>query len=536
MLSAIFAGLFAFSLLPGRKPLCLVFAEKISGGILPDGAVGYTRALTWVWSFFLAAIAAFNAVAFWWLGKGLAAEIGFLAWVLPSLVSLAGIMLFFLVEKQIRNRKFSAVFHTSGSTGNSKQIVKTFESLAKEVAFHRDFYREYLGGREGETLFVSTIDPVHMYGTLWRVMLPAALGCRADGEIVRSPEALIDKMRAAKHVFLVTTPSFLERFTAYAAEYDIPRNAIEIVTSGAMLDGELSRRTQSIFGIEPRQIYGSTETGGIAARRGETLWEAFAPVKIACRGGRLEVSSPFSFRRRYLTGDAVEMEKGARVFRLKGRVDRLVKINEERVDLAEMEAAIIALGFKEAALSVLKSDRGDMLGAVLVPEISMLAEGAALSPLALRRQMLGIFPKGAVPKKFRIVPALPRNEQGKILRSHIVALLDSALVDPLVRDGGGDDRGYYARIEFPVSAPYFQGHFPSAPVLPGMVQIGFAERTVRRHFHVSAPLRCAKKIKFAHIIEPGKPVDFRLERKSAAEFAYEYAWGGKICSLGVLEF
>ena len=58
MLSAIFAMMFAGSLLPGRTPLCLAFAERISGGIMPDGAETYCRRLTWVWF----AILTFNAM------------------------------------------------------------------------------------------------------------------------------------------------------------------------------------------------------------------------------------------------------------------------------------------------------------------------------------------------------------------------------------------------------------------------------------------------------------------------------------------
>ena len=58
MFSAIFAVLFGLSLLPGRKPLCLRFAERISGGIMPDGAEVYCRRLTWIWFVILLGCAA----------------------------------------------------------------------------------------------------------------------------------------------------------------------------------------------------------------------------------------------------------------------------------------------------------------------------------------------------------------------------------------------------------------------------------------------------------------------------------------------
>ena len=219
MVAAVFAVLFGVSLLPGRRPLCLRFAERVSGGIMPDGAEAYCRRLTWVWFVVLVSLSAANAALFiagagWWSASTV--------FVVP---------LVFLVEKRVRDRRFSVVFHTSGSTGGPKEIVKTFESLAREVAFHRESYRSLPAG----TAFLATIDPGHMYGTLWRVMLPAALGLPCDPEVVLSPESLLEKMHRLEKVFLVTTPSFLDRFTAYADQYDVPQNCVEVVTSGALL-------------------------------------------------------------------------------------------------------------------------------------------------------------------------------------------------------------------------------------------------------------------------------------------------------------
>ncbi|MBP5791442.1 MAG: acyl-CoA synthetase [Kiritimatiellae bacterium] len=397
MLSAVFAALFGFSLLPGRVPLCLVFARRISGGITPDGAEEYCRRLTWVWFAILICTTAIAATDWRF------------SFATPAIVALT-----FLVEGRIRRKRFSVTFHTSGSTGGPKTIVKTFESLAKETAMHRDHYLKAWGGAE-KPVFLATVEESHMYGTLWRVMLPKALGCRADLETIVSPEQLVAKMKECAKVFLVTTPSFLSRFAAYASQYDVPGNAVEITTSGAMLSDHVSKAAKRIFGVEPRQIYGSTETGGIASRRGDGLWETFDPVKVSVEEGRLLVRSPFSFRKSYLMGDGVEMDSSGRRFRLLGRMDRLVKINEERVNLAEMEEKVVALGFRECALAVIEGERGPMLGAVLA--------GVPRSVLEMRKLLLPVFPKGTVPKRWRFVGSLPRNAQGKVVHSEIVKCL-----------------------------------------------------------------------------------------------------------------
>lgn len=398
MLSLIFAVIFGLSLLPGRKPLCLRFAEKISGGIMPEGAEAYCRRLTWVWLFVL--VFGFLLTA--------------LFHSLPALfISPALFFLTFAIELPIRRHRFSVIFHTSGSTGKSKRIPKTFEMLAKEVQFHRDWYRKnYPEFSDPDSVtFLGTVQWDHMYGTLWMKMLPKALGAKVSAAVIASPEELIAEMLAAKNVFLVTTPSFLERFIKYAEAYELPRNVVEIITSGSRLRRDTAERMRGIFGVCPRQIYGSTETGGIAWCRDDDTAQVFDEVKVSVKDGRLCVRSPYSFKRSYLMGDAVEMAADRRSFKLLGRVDRLVKINEERVNLAEMEDKVRGLGFLDAALVVLNGEHGPCLGLVVA--------SAPLAPLKMREKLLKIFPKGTVPKKFRFVPEIPKNAQGKVLKSEI---------------------------------------------------------------------------------------------------------------------
>ena len=119
MISAVFAILFGVSLLPGRKPLCQRFAERISDGIMPEGAEAYCRRLTWVWFVLLAANAAtamaVAAVFGPWIGSAVAIPL--------SAIVVGGT---FAVEGCVRARRFSVSFHTSGSTAAPKTIVKTF--------------------------------------------------------------------------------------------------------------------------------------------------------------------------------------------------------------------------------------------------------------------------------------------------------------------------------------------------------------------------------------------------------------------------
>ena len=549
MISILFAALFGWSLLPGRRPLCLRFAERISDGILPDGAIPYCRRLTWVWLFVLLANAALSMSVLAVLPNG--------AWrfLVPLLLSAIVVAGTFAVEKPIRDRRFSVTFHTSGSTSNPKSIVKTFESLAKEVAFHRARLADIL---EQKPTFLSTVEPQHMYGTLWRTMLPRAAECPADPEVILTPESLIAKMSAARKVFLVTTPSFLERFAAYADLYEVPQNCIAITTSGALLTPAVSAAAARIFGVVPTEIFGSTETGGVASRQQNTPdcdWTVFDPVKVQTTpDGRLEVRSPFSFKKRFAMGDAVTLSADRRTFKLHGRLDRLVKIAEQRVLLPELEDAVRALPeIADAALCPLEGPHGTYLGLVVVTRrvednapyhTELHDSGRARCPqratvyhnraLALRQKLLPIFPKGTVPKKYRFVHELPRNAQGKVLASAIREILLSNLVEPIVENVVRTENSWSADFTFDPDAPYFKGHFPGFPLLPGVVQIGFAHHFAEVFLHRSFTVGSVKKMKFSRPIVPGERIRFTLEKRSDTELAYVYAKGEAVCSSGCL--
>ena len=346
MLAAVFAVAFGLSLLRARKPLCLRFAERVSGGILPEGADVYCRRLTWVWFAILTALTVLNFALIFALSPGDVdpTHHTVLSFCVSGAVSAVVVALTFAVEKYVRKRRFRVVFHTSGSTGDSKTVVKTFESLAKEVVVHRAWFMRRFGASVRNTsklTFLGTVQWDHMYGKLWMEMLPKALCAKADPDVIRTPEELIAKMNGAEKVVLVTTPAFLDRFAEYAGQYEIPGNVVEVVSSGALLTKEVSDAAERVFGVAPRQIFGSTETGGVAERRfPDESFHVFPGIRVALRDGRMEVRSPYSFRSPYLMGDGAELAPDGRSFRLLGRLDRLAKINEERVNLAEMEEKV----------------------------------------------------------------------------------------------------------------------------------------------------------------------------------------------------
>ena len=121
------------------------------------------------------------------------------------------------------------------------------------------------------------------------------------------------------------------------------------VSSAGMLDPEdnimfCNRNKTSII-----EVYGSTETGGIATRNrkaGETNFTPFSTVDWKISRERLLVRSPYISLQTprdedgfFMTGDRVKAAPD-NSFILKGRMDGITKVAGKRVDLEEIREAI----------------------------------------------------------------------------------------------------------------------------------------------------------------------------------------------------
>lgn len=63
--------------------------------------------------------------------------------------------------------------------------------------------------------------------------------------------------------------------------------------------------------------------------------------------------------------------------------------------------------------------------------------------------------------------------------------------------------------------PYFDGHFPEARVLPGVVQLGWAMRLGQQLFDCDYAYHAIEALKFQHVIFPDTEVKITLEYNPA---------------------
>ncbi len=111
--------------------------------------------------------------------------------------------------------------------------------------------------------------------------------------------------------------------------------------------------------------------------------------------------------RAYHTGDRAERRQGRIHFR--ERIDFQVKVRGFRVELGEVAAALMAIGF--ANVCVFKHDREERLVAVVET-----ASPALFDERAVHRALLARIDPYAVPQEIRATDRLPRNDNDKIDR------------------------------------------------------------------------------------------------------------------------
>lgn len=97
----------------------------------------------------------------------------------------------------------------------------------------------------------------------------------------------------------------------------------------------------------------------------------------------------------------------------------------------------------------------------------------------------------------------------------------------------GDDRRAEAQLSFPSDSDVFRGHFPSMPVLPGVVQIDWVMRLAEQCFHIARPTPADFQVKFSRIITPDVVLTLTLEIDAAHQrLTFEYRAGEQIMSSG----
>lgn len=427
---------------------------------------------------------------------------------------------------------------TSGSTGRPKSFPKRLAELEAEANELFLLWGDLLDGRR----LYSSVNHQHIYGLLFASILPVSAGMPFFAGIVRYPESLESLPDA--NPALVCSPAFLKRIAETDLEPDPFPDKPVIFSSGGVLPPEVARAVEKRLGFAPLEIYGSTETGGIAWRKSvaDTAWTPFRRNRVfLAEDGRIAVASPYILDPAgFVSGDIGHFIDGGR-FILEGRADSIVKIEEKRISLAEVEARLAESPYVSESSVIALSGRRQYLAAAIALNEAGRARFAGVEKKVINeyfRDFLSRYLEGAVvPKKWRFLDALPRNAHDKVARADIEALFAQRDGITVVRAGVEGDSVSVTFIPEPTS-PYFDGHFPEFPLLPGVVQCDLAMRFCAERLGAPIAIAGIPRMKFKKPIEPGKNVAFKgrydRERERIA-FSFTDADSGVAYSEGTID-
>jgi acyl-coenzyme A synthetase/AMP-(fatty) acid ligase len=321
------------------------------------------------------------------------------------------------------------VIYTSGSTGVPLQVAKTLRQLAAEVAGLEAAF----GPRLGAASIVATVSHQHIYGLLFRVLWPLAAGRMLVPDTAQYPEDLLALVGSA--LALVSSPAHLSRLPATMQR--MAQDVVVVFSSGAPLALADSQKAHSLFDADIIEVLGSTETGGIAWRcqhRAQALWQPFAGVQVSLSAnGCMQVESA------YLpagcvqaTADRIRLAEGG--FELLGRADRIVKLEGKRLSLDRMEIALASHDWIDEARLVpivrkqAAASRQELVALIVLSDTGKQALagcGRRAACNVLKDHLLDHFERSVLPRRWRFVPELPRNSQGKLAAAQLQALAES---------------------------------------------------------------------------------------------------------------
>ncbi|MBN8226618.1 AMP-binding protein [Corallococcus macrosporus] len=403
------------------------------------------------------------------------------------------------------------VVYTSGSSGEPTAIPKRLSQLSTEVATLGALFDADVG----DVPVLATVSHQHIYGLLFRVLWPLTSGRPFDANALPYPEDILAALQTGPGL-LVASPAHLKRLPPTLDWAAVRGNLRGLFSSGGPLTPEALESCRDLLGRAPVEVYGSSETGGVAWRRRDTddtaSWRTMPGVEVRADEDALRVRSPhLPSDDWFTTEDRARPVPGG--FELLGRRDRLLKLEEKRVSLSAMERTLVAGGLlREARVLPLTEGHRVILAVVGVPDADgwRLQEAGGRRSLsqALREKLAPHFESSALPRRFRYLEAMPVNSQGKSTEAALAALFDPKRPPFRVLERSAERA--LLEVEVPANSPYFDGHFPGSPILPGVVQLEWALLLGREHFALPPDFLRLETLKFQQVIAPGTKLTVEL--------------------------
>jgi 4-coumarate--CoA ligase (photoactive yellow protein activation family) len=318
------------------------------------------------------------------------------------------------------------IFRTSGSTGNPGAVRHPVNALRREAALH---VASTLPARPAR--IVAMVPVQHIYGAIFTAFLPDHLGV----PLLDLSQAPPSRLARCGHEgdLVIGTP-----FTWDLLLASVPRlpAGMHGVVSAAPAQPELWSRAAAAGLASLTEIYGATETGGVATRSsGAAPFRllpglSFAPGSEDERGANVNTEA----------GHALDIQDrihrcGPRLFHVLGRRDGAVQVGGVNVSPEQTRRCIARVdGVADAAVRF----QDGRLHAFVVPENGTGDVRALIS--RIRTVLAETLPPPARPQTVSSGPSLPRDSMGKLCAWSVQdgVPADRPSLDPLVSGCEGE--------------------------------------------------------------------------------------------------
>lgn len=399
---------------------------------------------------------------------------------------------------------------TSGSTGQPTRIVKTLKQIFEGI---ERLDRNFPCPIDSQATVYSTVSHQHIYGFLWALLWPLASGRKISSTRLMFPETICDRLSKTSNSVLVSSPAHLRRLPQELNWKEAKANLSAIISSGGPLDEDGLRLTDRIFNVTPYEILGSTELDGIAWRQrliknndiveDSTFWQAMPDTEVFAGPDNIICVKSARLGNDTIQGDdRIECLADGR-FKLLGRVDRIVKIEEKRVSLSTMETHATDSGLLDQC-KVFQIPETRQLSLLAVPNdcgLNILrTQGKLALVRTLHKHLLQRFEPVMLPHRWRFEPVMPTDSRGKSSIATMLQVFHPEHIQPTDWRIGHNE--LMLRFSATASCPFFKGHFPKFQLMPGVAQLHWVITLANRY--LNTPLQVAEvvQLKFSAIITP----------------------------------
>ena len=231
-------------------------------------------------------------------------------------------------ENIFNTHDFSFIYFTSGTTGLPVGALKTKKNILDEIKVLTNLFAQYNIKR-----VIVTVPFIHFYGSLMGLIFPLI----NDIDIILKEHFLPNDLLELidDNSLVVTTPLYIKSLNRINETKDLSKSVF--LSSTAPLYPDIAKEFNNKFNCNIVQLFGSTETGGIAFKyNDEDLWTPLEEVETALnKENELMIKSPFVSNVLYegsfkctngniQTFDYVELFKDK--FKLIGRSSQILKV------------------------------------------------------------------------------------------------------------------------------------------------------------------------------------------------------------------